>query len=619
MDPAIARKLRPHYRLLLSPVLVLNLPLVLCAATPAELKVGVAGHAFDHLAAYGEQAEAAAASGANIIYVTGLGGLGYTGLPSSGELLKESERVKAYLLNAKRKGIRLNIGYVCATSIVKLETFDKNWSAALRSQFHSSPADWRQQDSQGKALPSWYGGDYQPACMNNADWRAYEKFIVRQQLEAGCDGIFFDNPTIHPQGCYCPHCMERFFYFLQHDKSTASARPATNSLPALREFATAHRDDFLRFRCTIGRDFLSEIRTYARTINRDALITANNSFNSPEVLFSQCRTYGYNIYEMSKAEDFVVVEDQSAQPRALPNGQTLEYGPSYQQLQAIVHGKPLVAVTIAEGDYHTPPNLVRLAMTEAVAHNASYLSWPTWPENQRQRMSSLIRPQADFLKTNADLFADARPRRDVVLFLPFRNWLQTDQCRASRLAADLTRSNIQYEVICEDQLFPSSTPKSRPTALQGAQVFLVPALADLNPNERKLIDPFFEPRHLLISAEKSDWLQQVQNALPNPSLSLQGPPTVRASVCDQPKRTIVHLLNLNIQRLSSFEDKVVPALDVHVSVRVPMRKVRSVRALTADTDGSFGPLQFHGTPAGDQILVETTLPHLETSAMVVIE
>ena len=29
--------------------------------------------------------------------------------------------------------------------------------------------------------------------MNNPDWRAYEKFIVRQQLESGCDGIFFDN------------------------------------------------------------------------------------------------------------------------------------------------------------------------------------------------------------------------------------------------------------------------------------------------------------------------------------------------------------------------------------------------------------------------------------------
>src|SRR6478672_7943470 len=85
----------------------------LCASAPPALQVGIASHAFDHLGAYGEQAEAAAASGANIIYITGLGGLGYNGLPPADEFSKERERVKAYLQNAKRKGIRLNIGYVC--------------------------------------------------------------------------------------------------------------------------------------------------------------------------------------------------------------------------------------------------------------------------------------------------------------------------------------------------------------------------------------------------------------------------------------------------------------------------------------------------------------------------
>ena len=132
------------------------------------------------------------------------------------------------------------------------------------------------------------------------------------------------------------------------------------SVADLRDFAAKNGALFLRFRCTIARDFLADIRDYARNVKRGTLITANNSFNSPDVLFAQCRSYAYNIYEMSQAEDFVVVEDQSHQPRALPSGQTFEYGPSYKQLHAIIHGKPLVAVTIAEGDYHTPPRLVRL-------------------------------------------------------------------------------------------------------------------------------------------------------------------------------------------------------------------------------------------------------------------
>ena len=61
--------------------------------------------------------------------------------------------------------------------------------------------------------------------MNNPDWRNYEEFMVRQQLETGHDGIFFDNPTVHPQGCYCPHCMERFDAF-----------PASNELRTARSY-----------------------------------------------------------------------------------------------------------------------------------------------------------------------------------------------------------------------------------------------------------------------------------------------------------------------------------------------------------------------------------------------
>src|SRR5688572_26720809 len=48
------------------------------------LAVGVAGHAFDHLGGIGDQAEAAAGSGANVMYATGFGAVGYGGLPGAG-------------------------------------------------------------------------------------------------------------------------------------------------------------------------------------------------------------------------------------------------------------------------------------------------------------------------------------------------------------------------------------------------------------------------------------------------------------------------------------------------------------------------------------------------------
>ncbi|HVT30539.1 MAG TPA: hypothetical protein VHE81_21195, partial [Lacipirellulaceae bacterium] len=158
------------------------------AETPPELRLGRACHAFDHLGDIGDQADAAAASGATIIYTGGLGEAGYHGLPPFRQFNALCRSVNEYSRRAKARGIELTIGYLCATSIIDLKKFDKNWSPEFRAQFRTRPAEWLQQDRHGKPLASWYGGDYAPACMNNPDWRTYERAMVRYQLETGHDG-----------------------------------------------------------------------------------------------------------------------------------------------------------------------------------------------------------------------------------------------------------------------------------------------------------------------------------------------------------------------------------------------------------------------------------------------
>jgi len=90
-------------------------------------------------------------------------------------------------------------------------------------------------------------------------------------------------------------------------------------------------------------------------------------------------------------------------------------------------------------------------------------------------------------------------------------------------------------------------------------------------------------------------------------------------VLDQPRRTVVHVLNLNVQRLSSFADTVNPASDVRLKVRVPFVRPRAVRALTADTGGSAGVLEFAASPHNKLSVVQFTLPRVEIATMVVIE
>jgi hypothetical protein len=533
------------------------------------LATGVAGHAFDHLGNIGDQADAAVASGQNIIYSGGIGGLGYAGLPPAAQLDEAEKNAAAYLKKAKASGVRLAIGYVCATSIVKLDTFDKNWPAELRSQLKTPPSQWLQRDKNGQPLPSWYGGDYRPACMNNPDWRTYEKYIVQQQLEAGFDGIFFDNPTVHPDGCYCDFCMTKFRKF--------AGTKIPDDIAAIRQYAQQHKDEFLRFRSTIASDFLKEMRAYARTINPKALITCNNSLNSPEQFFSQCRVYGYDIDELSKVEDLVVIEDMATQPRVLPDGKVVEYGPVYEMLHAISHDKPIVAVVIADGDYHTPPSLMRLAMAEAAAHGASYLSWPTWPENERKRMSDAVRPEAEFLREHADLLNDTKRRDDAAVYLPFENWVQTADCAELGIARQLSAANVQFSVFTDD------------------------TRAKVAANLPIILAPQNDPTRLA-SIKKSIELPD-------------GPPTVRAVLREKAGKTIVHLLNLNVQRISSFEDRVTPASDVRVRLRCAT-KPKTITALSADESATRGAVKFKS--AGDDE-IEFVIPRIDISTILVVE
>lgn len=597
-------------RLFLASICLLFLPAKLTAETPKELRVGRAGHAFDHLGGIGQQAEAAAASGSTIIYASGIGDAGYQGLPADDDFQQLRKNVSEYSRRAKELGIELNIGYVCATSIVNIDKFDKNWSDEFRAQFKTQPMEWQQVGHDGKPLASWYGGDYSPACMNNPDWRAYERAIVRYQLETGHDGIFFDNPTVHPQGCYCTHCMKSFAKYLKNEAKPAKLQ-LSDDVEAVRKLADSHPEDFLRFRGTIARDFLKEMRAFAREINPRAVITCNNSLNSPGVFYSQCRMHGYNIDEMSKAEDLVVVEDMNSQPRMEANGQTIEYGSIYKLLHGINHGKPIVAVTIAGGDYHTPPNLMRLAMAEAAAHGASYLAWPTWPEDQRQRMITAIRPQADLLRQNEEVLNEAPFRTDVALYSPFYRWVKTDQCGTSAVAAALTKENIQYRVVSEVELGGFAKLKKRPP-------LIIESRSILSAGEEKTIAAIETEDPGIIVADRVDWMQRLRDRIAKPSVTISGAPSVRAVIHDRPNRTIVHLYNLGIQRLSSFEDKVTPATEVAIQVRA-RGPVRHVRLMTADEKGAKGELQFQALMEDENTVVSTKIPRLDVSTLMLIE
>ena len=250
-------------------------------------------------------------------------------------------------------------------------------------------------------------------------------------------------------------------------------------------------------------------------------------------------------------------------------------------------------------------------MAEAAANQASYVVWTTWPENVRQKMIDATRTEANFLGRNEGLLNDTNGRREAILFLPFRRWIETNRCAASALAAALTRSNVQYEVLCEDNF---QLARLRPT-----RVLLAESLAVFTATEAAVVRLFESAGGLVLIADQSDWLDRMSRALRDREIVLSGPSTLRAYVRDDARRTVVHLLNLGIARLSSFTDQITPASDVRVAVRVPFKRVRAVEALTADNASSAGKLQFSTRSEKGGLVVETIVPKLEIATMLVIK
>ena len=141
----------------------------------------------------------------------------------------------------------------------------------------------------------------------------------------------------------------------------------------------------------------------------------------------------------------------------------------------------------------------------------------------------------------------------------------------------------------------------------------------LTSQEKATAEEFRHAGGTVIAADAGDWLKQIRSLPGVPAVAVRGPATVRAVVRDQPQRTLVHLLNLNVSRRSSFDDEVHPAENVRLTVRVPFHAACSVRTVTADAQGTSGdlPAEFHGDSQGG--LVEFVVPRLDVAAIVVIE
>jgi hypothetical protein len=176
-------------------------------------------------------------------------------------------------------------------------------------------------------------------------------------------------------------------------------------------------------------------------------------------------------------------------------------------------------------------------------------------------------------------------------------------------ASALAAANIPFRVVCEEDL-------ARTLAKEPDAVFLAQSPSTLLESERAAITGKVvwvdEPG-------KDDWLAHLKKTIGEPSMTLKGPSTVRVTVSDLSGKTIVHLLNLNVRRISSYDDTVQPADNVEITLHVPLSAVHSVTADTADSDATHGTIRFTATANSRGSEVHLTIPRTVLSTILIVE
>jgi hypothetical protein len=165
--------------------------------------------------------------------------------------------------------------------------------------------DWYALDPKGRRF-HYYTGRYM-TCPSHPEWQKHLRDMVRGILDAGAEGVYFDNPwhacqPIHfggawlgPAGCYCDRCRRAF-------RETTGLEMPTSISPKGDEASR----DYLRWRAGQITGIIAMLGDYARTLRPGVVIGANdyNAVMNPSYV-----AYGVDLAALAGVQDVVMIED----------------------------------------------------------------------------------------------------------------------------------------------------------------------------------------------------------------------------------------------------------------------------------------------------------------------
>jgi hypothetical protein len=346
------------------------------------------------------------------------------------------------------QGFRV-IGYVQASNCVARGSF--------------AARDWYAVTPQGRKIP--YYQNRLMTCWNHRDWTAQVTSRAEHVIEAGGDGVFFDNVWMGATpwllagrpggfaGCACARCAEDF------------ARSSGHALvTTLREDAASRA--WLDWRAGIVRARLTEWAAAVRALRTDAWVLANNS---DIMLRDTASMFGLDPVALAPLQDALLVEN-IAMPRFDRRRRCLAANAlTVKALRATLPDRPVLTVTYERGiGLDGPPPAARLA--RALAESAALGAAPVLKGSEyvdpQRRFTVLtspalapvldsVAPLLTWMDRNRDLFADVTPDPDAWVLYDVRA-LGADFDDAARatyaVATALLAEGVAFGFITPDRL-----------------------------------------------------------------------------------------------------------------------------------------------------------------------
>jgi hypothetical protein len=165
--------------------------------------------------------------------------------------------------------------------------------------------DWYARDPKGRKF--YYDIGRYMTCWLHPEWLGHLRDNVRGAVEAGADGIFFDNPWhacqplhvagawIGSAGCYCSRCRDAF-------RESCSLEIPRRIDPEGDEVSR----QYLFWRAGQVTETLTMLANYARSLKSDVVISANDfdAVMRPSLVMT-----GIDLPALAKVQDVLMIED----------------------------------------------------------------------------------------------------------------------------------------------------------------------------------------------------------------------------------------------------------------------------------------------------------------------